>query len=98
MEKFKPEFGNKAHIDLIRKDEQRLEKEEMMEHLLDKFPDDFVTREEYDILKKKFEESLLKYREKARELEELSSVINFKIINLLDKTYRDVSDFNEIYP
>lgn len=90
MQKFKPEFGNKEHIALIEEEE----KKQKMEEIIEEFPDDLITREEYDELKKVFGDALSNVFESLQEI----TVANAKTDGLYDYVGELISELNSIYP
>ncbi len=82
MQKFKPEFGNKEHIAFVEEEE----KKQIISEIIEEFPDDFVTREEYDKLKKVFGDALSHIfktlNKKTSELNDLEEYIDDQIAEL----------------
>lgn len=54
MQPFKPEFGNSKHIRIVEEEIKR----QKIEEILEEYPDDIVSREEYDKLKNNFGDTL----------------------------------------
>lgn len=90
MQKLKPEFGNREHIALVREEE----KKQVIAEIIGEFPDDLVTREEYDKLKKVFGDALSNM---FKSLEEINSA-NEKTSELLYYVDKVISELNSIYP
>lgn len=90
MQKFKPEFGNKEHIALIEEEE----KKQKISEIIEEFPDDFVTREEYDKLKKVFGDALSLVFKSLNEI----TVANAKTDKLYDYVDELISELNSIHP
>lgn len=82
MQKFKPEFGNREHIALIKEEE----KKQKISEIIEEFPDDLVTREGYDELKKVFGDALLNIfktlNKRTAELNDLEKYIDEQIAEL----------------
>lgn len=86
MQKFKPEFGNKEHIALIEEEKRKQE----ITKIIEEFPDDFVLREEYDKLKKAFEDALLNI---FKTLNKRTAQLN----NLEEYIDEQIAELNSIY-
>lgn len=90
MQKLRLEFGNREHIALVREEEKR----QILHEIIGEFPDDLVTREEYDKLKKIFSEALSNIFISLTEI----NVANEKTDGLQDYVEELISELDSIYP